>query len=221
MRYREFDQGHAMERAALVLLQEHFQHTTTQPHAVMLTGGRTPLGLYRYLQQKPPPVDGGLRLLLSDERYVSLESAESNFGAMRPMIDALGIASEHVVHVHTELPLEEAAAQYDRDLAALLAAGTEITLGILGLGADGHLASLFCHDDLSRGEGHWAIAVSREPGPDRISVTRRLLERVQRLIFLVSGPEKAEVVAAMVAGGKGLVAGDVTRDRDAELWYAR
>jgi 6-phosphogluconolactonase/glucosamine-6-phosphate isomerase/deaminase len=94
-------------------------------------------------------------------------------------------------------------------------------LGILGLGADGHLASLFRPEDLRRGGGRYAIAVPRDPGPDRVSVTRELLLLIERLVFLVVGAEKAEVVKRAEHDDPRLTAIQGVRGaKSVELWFS-
>ena len=106
--------------------------------AVMLSGGRTPLPAYREVAVKKPVPAQGLRLLFSDDRYVPATSESSNYFQTRMLVDALELPADSVLRVRTELSLEEAAADYERQLASLLRSGTRITLGLLGLGADGH-----------------------------------------------------------------------------------
>ena len=168
MKLVPFDSFSEMERSAVVLLEEHFSLPCSVPHAVMLTGGQTPIGIYRTLAQPPVPVDNSLRLLITDERHVPLESPESNYGRIRAMVRSRGIDESQVMRVHTELPLDAATARYHDELASYVLAGGQITLGIAGLGADGHVASLFDGRDLERGRGKYAVAVPRGSGPDRV-----------------------------------------------------
>jgi len=221
MKITNFDDYQTLERKALLLLAEHFQQTDEQPHAVMLTGGRTVRGLYQRLQQLPCPVDDGLHLLISDERHVPLGSPQSNYGNMRPMVSALGIDDSRVMHVDTELPLQQAADDYHEQLATFLENRGRITLAILGLGADGHLASLFETAHLSAGKNRLAIAVPRQPGPDRVSVTRGLLLKIERIVFLVAGAEKAQIVGKMLHAPDSVIASKALKGaKSAEIWYS-
>jgi 6-phosphogluconolactonase len=208
-----------MEREARQLLTNHFQRTCPGPHAVMLTGGRTVLSLYEHFRKEPCPVDDGLQLLISDERHVPTDSPDNNFASMKDMVDSLGIDDSHIMRVDTSLPLREAAEDYDRQLASFLDGGGRITLGILGLGADGHLASLFEMAHLRQGKDRLAIAVPRIPGPDRISVTQDLLLRTERIVFLAAGREKAEIVARMEQNPQSVVASAaLAESKSAEIW---
>ena len=221
MKLIEFDGCRKMEREAADFLREHFHYSCEQSHAVMLAGGRTPLGVYQILEKSPEPVDGSLHLLISDERHVPLEASESNYGTIRAMVHALGVDESRVMRVHTELPLGEAADQYDEALSRYIKKGGRITLGLLGLGADGHVASLFNKQDLRRRADRYAIAVPRPSGPDRVSVTRNLLQRIESLVFLVAGEEKAEAVEKILNDPGSIIAGQALRGiAQTELWYS-
>src|SRR5256885_3414767 len=104
--------------------------------AIMLSGGTTPLPAYRALARGPLPHDR-LHILFCDDRHVPCDSDASNYHQARPLLDALALPPGAVARVRTELPLQEAAADYERQLAALLDSGVRIGLGLLGLGADG------------------------------------------------------------------------------------
>src|SRR2546423_8665931 len=167
--------------------------------AIMLSGGTTPLPAYRSLAQTPPPHDEGLHIVFSDDRYVPWDSDASNYHQARPLLDALALPATAVARVRTELPLEEAAADYERQLAALLDSGVRIGLGLLGLGADGHTASLFGAPDLERARGHLAIAVHRPDGMSAVSVTPGLLAQVEDLLVVVGGGRQTVGVAGLGA----------------------
>jgi len=174
--------------------------------ALMLSGGRTPLPAYRSLAARALPHDAGLCVLYSDDRYEPSDSPASNYYQSRPLLEALRLSPENVLRVRTELPLAEAAADYDRSLAALLAAVGGIGLGLLGLGAEGHTASLFPGTDLERARGRLAIAVHRPDGMSAVSVTPELLAHVAEPLFVVAGPGKHDAVAALMAQDASLTA---------------
>jgi 6-phosphogluconolactonase len=174
--------------------------------AIMLSGGTTPLPAYRALARNPLPHDDGLHVLFSDDRYVPSGADASNYHQAQALLDALALPSSAVARVRTELPLDEAAADYERQLAALLNSGVRIGLGLLGLGADGHTASLFGAADLERARGHLAIAVQRPDGMSAVSVTPDLLSRVGEPVFVVAGSGKHDALAALMARDANLTA---------------
>jgi 6-phosphogluconolactonase len=221
MKLVEFNDIAEMQREAIALLAEHFGLSGVGQHAVMLTGGRTPVGIYRTLETSPVAVDDSLCLLISDERHVPQDSIDNNYARMHAMVHALGLDDSQVMRVHTELPLEAAANRYHEELATYLDSGGRIRLGILGLGADGHVASLFDEQDLRRGAGKYAIAVPRKVAPDRVSVTRDLLLKVESLVLLVAGTDNAEKGETNISDPASVVAGQAMRDiSQVELWYA-
>ena len=221
MKIVTFENIESFNAAAAGLIEEHFVAVADGPHAVMLTGGNTPTGVYDRLAREPVRADSDLWILQSDERHVPLDSVENNYAKTMAMLAAVGVDDARVMRVHTELGLREAADRYDRELASFFVAGGRITLGILGLGADGHAASLFSSEDVEMGEGRYAIAVPREGGPDRVSVTRDLLRRVERLVFIVAGKEKEEIVHAVAERREGITAlRAVEGCGNVELWFS-
>ena len=193
---------------------------TNGASAIMLSGGTTPLPAYRALARGPLPHDR-LHILFSDERYVPSDSDASNYHQSRPLLDALALPATAVARVRTELPLDEAARDYESQLAALLNSGVRIGLGLLGLGADGHTASLFGAADLECARGHLAIAVHRPDGMSAVSVTPDLLSRVEELLFVVAGSGKHDAVQALAAQDPKSTAWRAVQGcAGAQLWFA-
>ena len=173
---------------------------------IMLSGGNTPRNAYLQLSTLPLRAASSLALLFSDDRYVPEDSPASNYRMASPLIESLRLRDAQVLRVRTALPLEEAAADYERQLSGLLAAQSTVRLGLLGLGADGHTASLFAAADLERARDHLAIAVQRPDGMQAISVTPSLLARVDRLVIAVTGQEKQSALDALLARDSASVA---------------
>jgi 6-phosphogluconolactonase len=179
---------------------------TARATAIMLSGGNTPLPAYRLLAARKPRAAAGLVLLYSDERYVPASSAASNYHQTAPLLDALALPAAQVLRVATELPLAQAAADYEQKIDAMSARGMGIGLGLLGLGADGHTASLFDAGDIERARGRRAIAVHRPDGRDAVTVTPTVLERIAELVFVVTGEDKRTALAAFMARSPRLAA---------------
>lgn len=189
------------------------------PSAIMLSGGQTPLPAYRALSARPLPHDERLNILFSDDRYVPADSEKSNYHQSRPLLDALALPAHALLRVRTELPLDEAAADYERQLAALTAAGAQVSLGLLGLGADGHTASLFSAADLERARGRLAIAVQRPDGMSGVTVTPQFLAQIAELVFVVAGGGKHAALSAFTAQDPALTAWRAVQDCPrVELW---
>ena len=214
---RRFD-----SRAALdVALEERLGRAIAAagPSAVMLSGGSTPLPAYRALGSRALPHDERLHVLFSDERHVPSDSEASNYHRALPLLDKLALSPRTLLRVRTELPLEQAAADYELRLAALLSSGVRIGLGLLGLGADGHTASLFGADDLARAHGHYAIGVHRPDGMSAVSVTPELLAMAREPLFVVAGGTKLQALNALIAQDPRLTAWRAVRSCPAvEVW---
>ena len=189
---------------------------------LMLSGGHTPIPAYGEVARRRPPHGDPLTFIYSDDRYVPADSDASNYHATRPLIDALGLPESQVLRVRTELPLEEAASDYESMLRTLLASGAGIGLALLGIGPDGHTASLFRPEHLQQSRGHLAIAVQRPDGMQGISVTPDFLANVAEPLFVVAGAGKHDAIAAFIGQDPNLVAlRAVAGCPRVELWIER
>ena len=220
---RRFPTRDALDSALAARLEQAILASAQSAAAIMLSGGHTPLPAYRQLAARLRPLDARqrshLHVLFSDDRYVPRDAEASNYHASRPLLDALALPEERVLRVRTELPLEQAALDYERRLRALLDAGVPVTLGMLGLGADGHTAALFRAEDLERARGRLAIAVSRPDGLSGITVTPEFLAHVAEPFFVVAGAGKAAALAGLERADTAIVAVQAVQGcARAELW---
>jgi 6-phosphogluconolactonase len=220
LKYRLFECSGDFVHAASACLAVAMNTAHPVPHGVMLAGGSTPLPVYRHLAETGQDRVPDVHVMLTDERMVPADSVYSNYGHIRFLLDALGIGDKRMPRVDTSLPLPEAAAEYANALQAFLANGV-LTLGLLGLGTDGHTCSIFSRQ-AARPAGRMAMPVTRGNGPDRVSVTADLLQHAQRLIFLAAGPEKAGIVQQLRDDPLVLPAGvAVAGHPRVELWYCK
>ena len=216
-----FDSLQELQSAVRDLLVEAFAGHGSGPFAVMLSGGSTPLPVYEQLSTQDVRVSQHLHILFSDDRLVEPDSPESNAGNTRPMLDALRISGERILCVDGRMPPRVAAGRYDQAIKTFLDQGGALPLGILGLGADGHTASLFSLEDAGNTSAY-AIPVHREDGPDRVSVTSKLLAQVERIIFMVAGSSKKEMVHALLTHPESVPSGvAVSRNPVVEIWMDR
>jgi 6-phosphogluconolactonase len=221
LRIRSFD-SHAELDAALAA-RLHGALSARGASAVMLAGGKTPLAAYQKLARGPLVHDDRLHVLFSDDRYVPADSAANNAYQARALLQVLALPSESLLRVRTELPLEAAAADYDRALSTLLSSGVRIGLGLLGLGADGHTASLFAEADLERARGRYALAVQRPDGMSAVSVTPELIATIAEPVFVVAAaPGKEQALEALRRQDPGLIAWRAVQGCAAvELWVSQ
>jgi 6-phosphogluconolactonase len=216
---RRFASRAELNAALVARLAQAIAETNSNGSAVMLSGGSTPMPAYRELAAGSPKPGDGLRILFSDDRYVPSTSEKSNYHQSGVLLEALALAEAAVLRVRTELPLEQAAEDYERRLGALLKANVPISLGLLGLGPDGHTASLFRAGDLERARGHLAIAVQRPDGMAGISVTPEFLTHVKQLVFVVAGGGKYDAIQSLLNEDPDLVAWRAVQGLPSvELW---
>jgi 6-phosphogluconolactonase len=223
---RRFATRSELDTALADRLEKSIRATAEQsgggPPVIMLSGGHTPLPAYREVARRRPPHGDKLTIIYSDDRYVPADSDASNYHATRPLIDALGLPESQVLRVRTELPLEEAASDYDSLLRTLLASGAGIGLALLGIGPDGHTGSLFRPEHLQQSRGHLAIAVQRPDGMQGISVTPDFLANVAEPLFVVAGSGKHDAIAAFIRQDPNLIAvRAVAGCPKVELWIER
>jgi 6-phosphogluconolactonase len=223
---RRFPTRSELDTALADRLEQAIRATATQsgvgPPVIMLAGGHTPIPAYREVARRRPPHGDSLTVMYSDDRYVPADSDASNYNATRPLLEALGVPESQVLRVRTELPLEEAARDYDRRLRTLLDSGARIGLALLGIGPDGHTASLFRPEHLQQSHGRLAIAVQRPDGMQGISVTPDFLTRVTEPLFVVAGGGKHDAIAAFIRQDPNIVAlRAVAGCPRVELWLER
>jgi len=187
--------------------------------AIMLSGGTTPGPAFALVAERAVHAAQGLRVLYSDERHVPPTSDASNYRLSQPLLASLALPAAQVLRVHTELPLDEAAADYAARLQGLLNAKIPIRLGLLGLGADGHTASLFTSADLEAARGRLAIPVQRPDGRSAVSVTPDFLARVEEIVFVVAGSDKTAALERLGARDPTLTAWRaVERCAQVQVW---
>ncbi len=221
MRFEEFPSAAQLTAALVELLTAEVVRKSAQPRLMMLAGGRTPLEAYAQIAARGVVGDANLYLCLSDERYVPVTAPESNAGQVAPLVRALHLPPARVLFPNTTLPLAEAVRDWGHQFAGFLQRGGQLPLGILGLGADGHTASLFSLDDVERSRGLLALPVTHPNGSQRISLGADLLAKFERLVIVTAGAEKQPMVERLRAAPLTIPAGAATaRAPRVECWFA-
>ncbi|MCW2849628.1 MAG: pgl [Marmoricola sp.] len=173
--------------------------------SIVLTGGTIANEIYRAVAALPSgDVDWTqVDFWWGDERYVPADSTDRNDRAAElDLLDVVGVdpARVHAMPAADEAhpDLDDAAAAYGRELREH--GGGQFDLVLLGLGPDGHVASLFPgFKQLESDDVAVAVRDSPKPPPDRISLTFGALNRTHEVWFLVSGDGKADAVARALA----------------------
>ena len=163
---------------------------------IALSGGSTPRPAYARAADIEPDWSA-VALWFADERCVPPDDARSNYRLVREtLLD--GLAQPPIVHrIHGELPQEEAAHEYDE-----IADGLQLDVALLGIGPDGHTASLFPRSPALDARERAAVAAhpAFEPWVPRVTLTIPVLSSAQLVLFLVCGEEKAEAVERAFRG---------------------
>jgi 6-phosphogluconolactonase len=199
----------------------------SSPLAIALSGGSTPRRLYRHLAS-PPYREAfpwsQVHWFWGDERFVPADDPQSNYRMVREtLLSQVPIPPSNVHRVVTDgLGLAEAAASYEREIKSFYGADRidparpifDVTL--LGLGPDGHTASLFPGSVTLQEQSRWVAAVSDSQLGPRITLTYPALNSSRQAAFLIEGDEKREILGRFRQGDRTLPA---TRVRPAgALW---
>jgi 6-phosphogluconolactonase len=159
--------------------------------SIVLTGGSSPGPAYERAAALAPDW-GNVTLWWGDDRCVAPEHEWSNYRlAKETLLDHLAVEPREVHRIRGELAPAEAADELDRKLE-----GVELDLLLLGLGPDAHVGSLFPGSPQLAVEDRRATSgpAGLEPWVERVTMTLPTIRAASRIIFLVSGEEKAEAV---------------------------
>jgi 6-phosphogluconolactonase len=165
--------------------------------AISLAGSNTPRRTYELLAALPGIDWSRVELWFGDERCVPPDDPDSNYRtAAETLISRVDIPERNVHRIRGEDDPEAAAAAYAAEID-----GVALDLALLGLGPDGHTASLFPGDPALDVRDHAAVAVTAsKPPPRRITLTLPVFERAVSVLILAPGESKAEAIAAVLRG---------------------
>jgi 6-phosphogluconolactonase len=179
--------------------------------SVALSGGSTPGALYSLLAEAPYREQipwEGVHLFWSDERCVPPDDPDSNYWlANERLIAHVPILGENVHRLRGELQPEAAARGYDRTLRDFFCGPRpRFDLVLLGLGSDGHTASLFPGSDALHETERLAVAVEahyQDRPAQRVTLTLPAINTARQVLFLIAGRAKAGIVHAALEGPGG------------------
>jgi 6-phosphogluconolactonase len=174
--------------------------------SLAMSGGRTPWRMLAVLGEMEKMPWGRAELFQVDERIAAPGSEERNLTHL-----VLGLSIDHQSCLRpmpvTQRNLSGAAQDYEGSLP------DPLDCVHLGLGADGHTASLVPGDPVLEVEDRW-VAITEEPyqGHRRMTLTYTALSAARRIVWLVTGPQKREALAKLLAGDRSIPAGHVEND---------
>jgi len=175
---------------------------------VALSGGSTPKALYLVLASEPyrTQVDWSkIEFFFGDERGVPPDHPDSNYRlANESLFRPARVVSGRIHRMKGEMENLSAAAElYARELRVLATDDfPHFDLVLLGLGTDGHTASLFPHSEALQERTRWVLPLLEAPRPPRrrLTLTMPVLNAARQVIFLVSGEKKARAVREVLQG---------------------
>ena len=193
------DAGALAARAAQIVSER--LAAARNPFRVVLSGGSTPRAAYQHLARQGDDW-ACAELFFSDERFVPPDHPDSNYRMVRETLLAGGkVQPRKLLAIPTDDTLESAADRYDEILRQQYGAGTLergvplFHLTLLGLGDDGHTASLLPGQPVLDERQRWAAAVPQGRGEQRITLTYPALNSSALILFLVSGAGKRDALA--------------------------
>ncbi len=186
---------------------------------VSLSGGSTPKALYALLASEEFRGRFPWRRVSwywGDERFVPHDHPDSNYRMAREaMLDKAPVPAENIHPVPADGSPEDAAARYERVLQQAYGAATLdpahalFDLTLLGLGADGHTASLLPGEPVLEERERWVAMVAHGRPEIRITMTYPVIESSRRVAFLVAGEDKAPILRKIREGGSKVPAARV------------
>jgi 6-phosphogluconolactonase len=202
---------------------------TPGPFRVSLSGGSTPKALYgllasdefrgRFPWQR-------VEWYWGDERFVAYDHPESNYRMTREaMLAKAPVPPENIHPVPADGTPDDAASRYERTLktaygaASLDPARPLFDITLLGLGPDGHTASLLPGEAVLEERERWVAAVSHGRPEIRITMTYPVIESSRYVAFLLAGKEKAAMFGAIRSGGSDVPAARVKPVGEL-IWFA-
>jgi 6-phosphogluconolactonase len=205
------DAGALAETAARRLIA---RLTRAERAAVCLTGGSSPLGLYRLLTESPwngeVPWDR-VHWFIGDDRFVPERDPLSNMGAARRiLLDRMPAPRQNIHPIATDAQNPESAARlYERELKRFYGADRLdpkrplFDLVLMGLGPDGHTASLFPGSFALEEKQRWVVGVAKagmEPFVARVTLTFPALASTHEMLFLIDSTDKGPILKRVLAG---------------------
>jgi len=193
------------------------------PFRLALSGGTTPRGCYRHLAHLHQVPWEGVEIFLGDERFVPHDHPESNYRLIRDTLLAGGVVPRAIFAVPADGTAENAANAYEEILrqqygaSHLLADLPLFDLQLLGLGEDGHTASLLPDQPVLEERERWVAVVPEGRREPRITLTYPALESSRLTLFQVSGAAKKQMLARARAGDRSIPAGRLRPQGDV-IW---
>jgi len=174
-------------------------------YTIALSGGSTPEYIFRHISENYADKTGWDKLLVfwGDERCVAPDDAESNYRmAHDSLLQNVPIPDANVFRIRGEVDPAAEVLQYSglvTDMIPLFNGTPQFDVMLLGLGDDGHIASIFPdRPDLFTTSRLFDVAIQPGSGQKRITATGRLINNSSRIFYIVTGKKKAKIVSEII-----------------------
>ncbi|HHJ40109.1 MAG: hypothetical protein AXA67_07605 [Methylothermaceae bacteria B42] len=190
---------------------------------IVLAGGETPRALYRLLATAYRDQFDWQRVYVffSDERFVPHADPLSNYRMIKEtLLDSVPIPEPQIYPMPTEgVSLEQAALQYEAQLLSFFQGPPCFDWVLLGLGEDGHTASLFPGQNCFSQQWVAAVADAPKPPPQRLTLTYQTFNQSMEAVFLATGSQKAKVVANVLQAPETNLPAQKISPKQRLAWY--
>jgi 6-phosphogluconolactonase len=197
---RVYEDYETMSRAALEFILSRIRSAVeaTGQATIALSGGTTPKRLFSLIASASSSDWPHVHFFWVDERCVSVDSAESNYKlAKDAFLSRISVKESNIHRIRGEAGADQAARDYEQDMRSFFGKATwpEFDLVLLGVGTDGHTASLFPGASALSEHTRLAIPLHFEtPKPDRVTLSLAVLNHARETLFLATGCEKAVIL---------------------------
>ena len=207
-------EGVARAAASLIAAEARAAVAARRRFFLAVSGGQTPWQMLRLLAREEVPW-GGMHVFQVDERVAPAGHPDRNLTHLRESLLQQAPLRPEQLHA---MPVEEedlaaAAARYARTLQGIAGVPPVFDLAHLGLGPDGHTASLVPGDAVLDVTDADVALTGIYQGRRRMTLTYPVLNRARRILWLVTGSEKAGMLVRLLAGDRSIPAGRVCHDQ--------
>ncbi len=226
---RIFETPKKVYKAIAKEIVKHAQKTNQPRFDIALSGGNSPKGLFKKMSKKYRDLIPWDRIHFwwGDERCVSPHDAESNYRmTVDYLLSKINIPKENIHRIKGERNPDEEAKRYSEEITSNLNSRNEIPvfdLIILGMGSDGHTASIFPNQmELLNTEKICEVAQHPNSGQKRITLSGRVINNANRIFFLVTGENKAMRISEIMNdtdAAKQLPAYHISANSGRLIWF--
>jgi 6-phosphogluconolactonase len=208
----------ARKAAALIATEARAAVAAHGRFVIAFSGGRTPWIMLRALADEDVPWEN-FHVVLVDERVAPAGHPDQNLTHLRTsLLDHTPLRAEQIYAMPVEAPdLEVAASQYADTLRQIAGLPPVLDLVHLGLGVDGHTASLVPGDPILEVADVDVAVTGPYQGRRRMTLTVPILNRARQILWLVTGADKASMLARLRNGDASIPAGRIRRERSLVL----